>query len=102
MSKNTSLAKDTTLSGARATLPRVLCEHCGVYISKNVYSRNHGDKCPYMGAPPGSKKCKSCGKFVPVENFSPVAVNTFDGRNSACNKCLSLRYAKHVVETRTA
>lgn len=73
-------------------ISRVTCEHCGASIPVNVYSRNHGDKCPYKGAPSGCKMCKDCGQFVPVTSFATVTVNTFDGRNATCNSCLGKRY----------
>ena len=71
---------------------RVICEHCGKSVPVNVYSRNHGDKCPYKGAPCGRKKCKICGEFIEIRYFATVSVNTFDGRNSSCNACLAERY----------
>lgn len=82
----------TTMSGETAKLPRVKCEHCGVFVSKNVYSRNHGDKCSYKDAPEGFKMCRSCDEFLPIYSFAAVTVNTFDGRNSTCNSCLSKKY----------
>jgi hypothetical protein len=85
-------AATVTLAGRKAKLPRVQCPHCEVWVSKNVYSRNHGDKCPYKDAPIGAKKCKSCGEFIPVEHFAIVSVDTFDGRNATCNQCLSKKY----------
>lgn len=81
-----------TMAGQEAKMPRVMCEHCGKYVSKNVYSRNHGDKCSYKGAPEGHKKCKACGEYLPVYAFSPVSVITFDGRSATCSSCLSKRY----------
>lgn len=83
-----------TLSGEVAKLPRVRCEHCGVYVSKNVYSRNHGAKCSYKEAPRGYKRCRCCGQFVALTSFALVSVNTFDGRNATCNQCLGRKYYK--------
>jgi hypothetical protein len=71
---------------------RVTCEHCRKFIPVNVFSRNHGDKCPYKDAPKGYKMCKTCGEFIEVRYFATLSVNTYDGRNATCNACLAQKY----------
>lgn len=71
---------------------RVRCEHCGYEVPANVYSRSHGDKCAYKDAPKGTKRCRKCGKYVPIENFTTAKGSTVDGRGSTCNACLNQKY----------
>lgn len=73
-------------------MKKVECEHCKCEVPPNVYSRNHGDKCPYKDAPEGFKTCKCCNEFVLITSFALVTVNTYDGRNGTCNSCLGKKY----------
>jgi len=69
-----------------------ICEHCGIEVPNNVYSRNHGDKCPYANVPEGFKRCKNCGLPKPIEDFYLIKNNTFDGRHHMCSECISKLY----------
>jgi hypothetical protein len=72
----------------KRTLPTVECEYCGASIPRNVYTRNHGEKCPYNMAKPNHKFCKTCGQERPISEFYAATTKTFDGLASTCKVCI--------------
>jgi hypothetical protein len=46
----------------------------------------HENECPYRGAKPGYKFCKTCNKELQLENYN-VSNARYDNLNSQCKLC---------------
>lgn len=75
----------------KSTYPHKICEYCGYDVGMNVYVRSHGIKCAYFGAKENTKKCRVCGKFLNLSEFSKTSASTYDGLNQACKECASMK-----------